>query len=264
MRGVWVFIIFLVLSVSARTSLAMDLALSIQPILPKAEVIKAYTPLAEYLSSETGQNITVKGYLNFITYWADMRRKKGFDLVLDAAHFTDYRVQKFNFKVLAKLPASVSFSLVTHEDNLILDQDELVLKKVATLVSPSVGALRLSAIFDNPMRQPRFVYARDANDAARRVIDKKVDAAIIPTALVGSYDGLNTVLTTEPLPHMAFSTSPDVPDDIRASIKKALINAKNTAKGQAMLAKLNFESFEDASAETYKGYSKLLQNVLGY
>lgn len=243
---------------------ALEFTMSIQPILPKKQIVEAYTPLADYLSKQTGHTIKIKGHSNFITYWADMRLENGFDLVLDAAHFTDYRVKKKNYEVLAKLPDTVSFALVTHEDELVFDIEELVLKRVATLVSPSVGAIRLLDLFTDPFRQPMIVYARDSNDAARMVMDKSVYAAIIPTALVGSYAGLNTVTTTDSLPHMAFSVSPKVPEAVREKIRQALLEAKDTKPGQDMLAKINFTAFEKTDAAAYQNYDQMLKHVLGY
>jgi hypothetical protein len=193
-----------------------------------------------------------------------MKKANGFDLVLDAAHFTDYRAHKDNYEVLAKLPDTVSFAVVTHADEMVFDVDELVLKRVATLVSPSVGALRLVELFTDPFRQPKIRYARDSNDAARMVMDKSAYAAIIPTALVGSYEGLNTVTTTQPLPHMAFSASPRVPADVKAKIKTALLQAKDHKQGQDMLAKINFSAFEQTDAKTYQGFDAMLKNVMGY
>lgn len=249
---------------SSGVATAEEFTLSIQPILPKSEIVKAYTPLAEYLSSQTGHTIKIKAHSNFITYWADMKRNNGFDLVLDAAHFTNYRLKKKNYELLARLPDTVSFTLVTHEDEIIFDADELVLKRVATLVSPSVGALRLLDLFTDPFRQPQISYAKHSNDAAQKVLDKKVFAAIIPTALVNRYEGLNSVLTTKPLPHMAFSASPDVPAEVSAQIKKALLEARNTGPGQDMLAKINLPGFEQAEPKMYEGFDRLLKNVMGY
>jgi ABC-type phosphate/phosphonate transport system substrate-binding protein len=238
--------------------------LSIQPILPKAEIIRAYQPLADYLSKKTGQTIKLKAHSNFLTYWSAMRMGKGFDLVLDAAHFTDFRIQKKGYEVLAKLPDSVSFSIVTHEDDLIFELDELVLKKVATMISPGAGALRLLELFPDPMHQPRIIYARDSLDAAQRVIDRQAFAAIIPSALVSRFDALNTVMTTEPMPHMGFSAAPAVSAELKAKIRQALLSADKTAEGQAMLKKLSFTSFQPASADVYHGYSDILKNVIGY
>ncbi|MDJ0880522.1 MAG: PhnD/SsuA/transferrin family substrate-binding protein [Gammaproteobacteria bacterium] len=248
----------------SSTASALEFSLSIQPILPKKQIIEAYTPLANYLSRQTGHTITIKGHSNFITYWADMRRENGFDLVLDAAHFTDYRVNKKNYEVLAKLPDTVSFALVSHEDELVFDIEELVLKRVATLVAPSVGAIRLLDLFTDPFRQPMIVYARDSNDAAKMVMDKRVYAAIIPTALVGSYEGLNTITTTDSLPHMAFSASPKVPQEVRDKIRLALVEAKDTEAGQEMLSKINFTAFEKTDTAAYENYHLMLQHVLGY
>ncbi len=251
-------------SLYSSAGLATTYTLLIQPVLPKAGILKAYQPLAEYLSNGSGQSIKIKAYNNFLGYWSAIRQVKDFDLVLDAAHFTDYRVQKKNYKVLAKLPDTVSFSIVTHEDNLIFDTDELVLKKVATMVSPAVGAIRLQNLFPDPIRQPKIVYAKNAEDAAKKVLNKKVFAAVIPTAMVSKYDALNTVYTTQALPHMALSASPEVPDEITTKIRQLLIDAKDTEKGREMLSKLNFTAFEPTDANTYKGYASLLNSVFGF
>ncbi|MBC8508627.1 MAG: PhnD/SsuA/transferrin family substrate-binding protein [Chloroflexi bacterium] len=244
--------------------MALDLSLSIQPILPKSEIARVYQPLADYLSRQTGHNIRIKAHANFLTYWSNLTRSKGFDLVLDAAHFTDYRIQKKDYEILAKLPDTVSFSIVTHEDNMVFESDELILKKVATTVSPGIGAIRLLGLFPDPMRQPKFVYADTTNEAIQMVREKAIFAAIIPSAMVPSFQDLNTVLSTQSLPHMAFSASPEIPPEDKAAIRKALLEANQTPEGKAMLAKLNFASFEPTTAEEYRGYSSLLKNVLGF
>jgi len=232
--------------------------LSIQPVLSRERILEAYRPLAEYLSRQTGETIRIKAHRNFLAYWASMQKMDGFDFVLDAAHLTDFRLQRMGYRLLARLPDTVSFSLVTRDDNLIFEVDELLLKKVATLAPPSIGALRLLQLFPDPMRQPRIVYARDSEDAAQRVIDGKAFAAMIPTALVSRYDGLNTVLTTEPLPHMAFSASPEVPESVRSRVGQALLRAGLTPSGQKMLEKLNLPAFVPARAEDYRGHARLL------
>lgn len=66
---------------------------AVQPVLPKAQVEKAYAPLASYLSQATGHDIKIKASMNFLGYWETMRRSKDIYLFLNAAHFTDYRVK---------------------------------------------------------------------------------------------------------------------------------------------------------------------------
>lgn len=232
--------------------------LSVQPVLSPERIKKAYTPLADYLSRQTGEIIRIKTHRNFLTYWASMQKMDGFDFVLDAAHFTDFRLQHMNYHLLARLPDTVSFSLVTRDDNLVFDTEELLLKKIATLAPPSVGALRMLQLFPDPMRQPRIVYARDSEDAAQKVIQGKAFAAMIPSALVSRFERLNTVLTTDPLPHMGFSASPEVPQKLRLSVAQALLRASLTPAGQKMLNRLNLPPFMPAKASDYRGYARLL------
>jgi len=244
---------------------AAEYTLAIQPILPQQELKTRFQPLADYLSQETGQTITITTQRNFLFYWTKMRKgKKGFDLVLDAAHFTDYRIKTQGYTVLAKLPDTVSFSIVTREDNFILDEEELIGMRVATMPSPSLGALRLEELFPNPMRTPLYIWEQNTTIAVEKIQSGKIDAAIIPTRLASAYNNLNVVLTTEPVPHMGLSASPDVPAEITEKIRQALLTAANKENGKQMLAKLKINGFEAADSKTYDGYSDLLKEVFGY
>lgn len=256
--------LFTALVYSAETQ-AAEYTLAIQPILPQEKLKKNFQPLADYLSKETGHTITITTQRNFLFYWTKMRKgKKGFDLVLDAAHFTDYRIKTQGYTVLAKLPDTVSFSIVTSENNFILDEEELIGLRVATMPSPSLGSLRLEELFPNPMRIPIYVWEPNTTVAVKNILSGKVDAAIIPTRLASTYDNLNIVLTTDPVPHMGLSASPDVPADVTEKIRQALLNADTTDNGKKMLAKLKLEKFEPANSETYDGYADLLKEVFGY
>ena len=194
-----------------------------------------------------------------------MRKKKtGFDLVLDAAHFTDYRVKTQGYTVLAKLPDTVSFSIVTNEDSFVLDVDELIGLRVATMPSPSLGSLRLEELFSNPMRIPHYVWQTNTAVVIEELTAGNIDAAIIPTRLASTYDNLNTVMTTDPVPHMALSASPDIPADVVETIRAALVNAHLHPDGQQMLARLKVDNFEAADNATYDDYAFLLHEVFGY
>ena len=244
---------------------AAEYKLAIQPILPQQQLEKNFKPLADYLSKETGHTITIATQRNFLFYWTKMRKKKeGFDLVLDAAHLTDYRTKNFGYNVLAKMPDTVSYSIVTRNDRLLFDSEDLIGLRVATMHSPSLGSVRLESLFPNPMRMPHYVFELNASTAVEHIMSGEVDAAIIPTRLAAEYDNLNIVLTTKPVPHMALSASPTVPADVAEKIRNALINAENTADGQVILRKLKLKKFEAADNKTYDGYAKLLEGAFGY
>ena len=238
--------------------------LAVQPVLPAKDIEANYLPLAKYLSEQTGHEFSIVSYREFLSYWVRMKRGKDMHFVLDAAHFTDFRIQRKNYKTLVKLPDTVSFTVVTSEDNFIFEMEELISKKVATMSSPGLGAIRLNEMFPNPVRLPFFIQATDAVDAVNRVLDGSVDAAIIPTPLVSSFDSLNAVITTEPVPHMALSASPEVPEAVSKAVTNALLNAPNTEKGRQMLSDMNIEIFQEADVEAYEGYANLLEGVFGY
>lgn len=251
--------LFFCTAVSAR-----EYTLSIQPTLPKDAVMKSYQPLADYLSKQTGHKIKIKAYRNFFTYWQKMKNTNDFDFVLDAAHFTDYRAWNKNYSVLAKIPNTVSFSIVTLDDVLLFDMDDLVLEKIATMTSPGLGGIRLYEIFHNPTRLPIQVTVNNSSEAVNAIVQGRAVAAIIPTPLVNNYDYLNTVMTTKSVPHMAFSASPNVPEVVQRDIQNALLKANSSKDGQAMLKRLDLKKFESTNREEYAGYSSLLKDLFGY
>jgi hypothetical protein len=145
---------------SVSASSAQTLSFAVQPVLSEAKTRAAYAPLVKYLEQEAGVKITIKTMPNFMAYWDRVRRKEGYDMVLDAAHFTDYRASKYGYRVVAKIPDSVSYSLIVKTDNFVFEPAELTGKRIATLGTPSIGAARLSTMFPNPVRQPIVVEVR--------------------------------------------------------------------------------------------------------
>ena len=252
-------------SVSAS---AGQLDLVIQPILSEEKTRRAYQPLAEYLSRATGRQVVIRTMPNFLAYWTSIRRPNSFSFVLDAAHFTDYRVNKQGYEVLAKIPDTVSYSLIVPEDVLIFDPSELIGKRIATLGSPSIGAARLAAMFPNPMRQPIIVEVGSSEKGMQMLLKRKVHAAILPTPLVfrqmSGAGGISVVMTTEPIPHIALSAAGSVDPELRKAVRKALLEADKTPEGRAMLKKIGFPKFDPANAGIYAGQSDMLKKYWGY
>ncbi len=244
-------------------SVADTFSVAVQPILPPKATKAAYTPLMNYLGKKTGHKFELVTSPNFLSYWQEMKKGK-YHMILDAAHLADYRAQKMGYKVLAKVLDVVSFTLVTGEDVFAFEPEELVGKRIASLASPSRGALTLDEFFKNPIRQPILVEVTNAQDAVQKVLDKKADGAIIPTPLLGGFPDLNVVATQDQWPHMAISVSQDIPADAATSIQTALIEAANDPQGQKMLEAVNFPGFEKADATVYAGYSDILKGFWGF
>ena len=247
---------------------ADDIVLAIQPVLSETQPRAAFQPFADYLSHASGRRVTIATRPNFLAYWDTLRKGAGYDLVLDAAHFTDYRVQKLGFTVLAKIPDSVSYSLVMRDDDPAFDPAELVGRRVATLGTPSIGAARLNAMFPNPVRQPIAVEVSSAEEGMNLLLAKKVEAAILPTPIVSQRmaqgGGIAVITTTDAIPHIALSAGPSIDKATQERIRRAVLDAAKTPAGQAMLKQIGFERFDPATAAIYKGQANTLKQYWGF
>ncbi len=270
--GVYVLggLLALTLGFSPRPATAADseFVLAVQPILEESLTRKAFQPLCDFLAQASGRPCRILTSPNFYAYWNTVRLGTAFNLVLDAAHFTDYRAQKLGFAVLAKIPDSVTYSLVTRDNELLLDAGELVGKRVATFGIPSIGAARLNGLFPNPSRQPVTIEVGAAEQGMRLLLDGKVNAAILPTPIVAqqmaSGGGIAVVLTTDPIPHIGLSAAPSVDADTRNILRLALLSAHNSENGREMLKQIGFERFDPATAAVYSGQAGILKEYWGY
>ncbi|MFO7581954.1 PhnD/SsuA/transferrin family substrate-binding protein, partial [Guyparkeria sp.] len=125
-------------------------------------------------------------------------------------------------------------------------------------------ALTLYQLFPNPVKQPDLVFRDTNRDVAQAVLDEEVRAAVIPTPLVGGYTGLNTVVTTETLPFLAFSVSPEVHPRTADSLEQALVSFGRSEEGQEILQSNNLTDIVRANDNLYRGHSELLLGTYGY
>jgi len=254
------FLSTLVFLLPLSTSSAGDsLILAIQPVYGMDKTAETFKPLADYLSQISSKSIIIKTYPNFVAYWNDTREGLGYDLILDAAHFTGYRAKELDFEILAKVQGIVSYSIIVPDSSLVMDIDELVGKKIATLGPPSMGAAKVSLMFNNPLRQPFMYEAENSEKALDLLFTDEVDAAIIPTPLVAALSGVAVVTTTDPTQHIALSASPYVPVELRQIIRDSLIYANTTKEGKFMLSNIGFAGFENPDTERYVLAAELLE-----
>jgi len=245
------------------TSYAKEYSFIVQPIHAPEKMIELYQPLVQYLNTETGHTFNIVTSKSFISYWAKMKKGQ-YDLILDAAHFTDYRIKRMDYSVLAKIPSTESFSLITSGSAKVTDYNKLIGKKLITLPSPSLSSVHLEKLFPNPARQPNVINTNSAKSALKAVQNGQSFAALVPTSLLANAENINTVNTTMAMPRMAISASPKIDKAMQEKIRSALIRASSTPEGKAMLSTLNISAFDATNAKTYQGYEKLLAGVWGY
>jgi len=244
------------------------LVLGVSPLLSEKETIRQFQPLCDYLSEVTRLPCRVTTHANFLGYWEAVRRGAEYNLILDDAHFTDYRAQKMNYTVLAKIPDSVTYSLVALRAAKISNPLRLVGRRIATHGIPSMGAAQLNSLFPQPSKQPIPVEVDNADQAFALLRERKVEAAILPTPLIrqAMLNGmeLRVLLSTVPIPHMGFSAAPDLAPEVRQTVREALLNAHKVTGGQKMLTQIGIPRFDPASSTVYRGQARILQSYWGY
>lgn len=231
--------------------------------LPQTHTRETYQPLAEYLSSRIGRPVKLVTTINFLTHW-QLFKRENYELVLDGPHFTDYRVQKMGYRPVAKFPSLVSYSLVTSEDVLILEPDDLIGRKIAVPPSPGLGALWLNSIFTKPLQQPEIVEVNDSESAIKKVLGGQAAAAMIPTPIASRYTTVIPVHTTRQVPAPGLSVSPDIDESLAREIRRALLSAGSDPVGRAMLEAIGVPAFEPADEQSYKGQAIVLDGVWDY
>jgi ABC-type phosphate/phosphonate transport system substrate-binding protein len=252
----------LVLGTVLQPVMAATLDFAIQPILGEEETRKAFSPLAEFFSRVTGDEVVIHTARDFPEYLVNQKKNNPYEIMMDNAFFTDYRNEKQNWTSIAKIPGLVSYTLIVSSDNAVFDTDELVGKTIASLMPPAPSGIFLGQMFRNPLRQPAIVATNSSEESLQKVLDGQVVGAIIPTPLVNNalQDGKDLVVvkTSVQIPHVAISVSPDVPEETREKLRKALLEADKNKEGQAMLKKLGFSNFEPADASGYAGLMQYL------
>jgi ABC-type phosphate/phosphonate transport system substrate-binding protein len=245
-----------------------ELVLAVQPDQDEAATRDTYLPLANYITQVSGRKCTLLTHTSLLAYWDTIRKGKGYDLVLDDAHFTDYRLRKLGYTVLAKLPGSVTYSLTVRRQDKVLDPAQLVGKRIATLAIPSVGAARLNALYHNPARQPITVEIDNLNQGMQMLLDGKVAAALLPTSYVNRRVSqgadVRIALLTEPIPNAGLSAAPGVDPQTRDILRHALFDADKNDAGRAVLRALEVDRFDPATATVYAGQSRILAEYWGY
>jgi hypothetical protein len=244
---------------------AADYKVTLEPSYPPERSAQVYQPLLDYLSKETGHRFTAVTPRNYQFHWRDMRQNAETDFVLEEAHFTDYRAQRFSFRPLARLAERTSYSLVAMPELAEQGMDALIGKRLITMTSPSLGYALLSEMFTNPLSQPDIrSEAASWRDGVEMIFGDEADAAMVPRFIAQMYPNLMEMATTREFPGMAFSASPKVPEDVANAVREALLKLHENPDAHQVLVEIGSRRFEPASADQYRGSEQMLQGFFGY
>ena len=243
---------------------AQPLRMVAQPSYPPQQANRVYQPLADYIGEQIGRNVILVTPRSFQHHWLNTRRGESFDLALEDAPITDFRIQRQDFVPLVRVAEPQTYSLAVSDPN-YESLDDLVGVSIATMPAPSTGYLILAQWFPNPLRQPNIrSRASRWQDAVQDIFAYQTEAAIAPARLVEQYPQLTQIRTSEPLPGPAVSAATTLAPELRQAIRAALLALDESERGVAILEELNTAELVPASAEEYAGYIDWLRRVSGF
>ena len=225
---------------------------------------EAFRPLARYLAQRTRTPVDLHVSTGALATWENARAGAQPGIALDEAHVAGYRIERWGYRVAAKLPGTVRFSVVTGPGRLAIDAEALAGLGVAGLPAPRLGALRLLALYADPVRLPVLLAVESHTEAIRLVEGGRADAALVPDALLAERPDLNVVLTTAESPAPAMTLAPDVGAGAARRIRTALLGATRLAAGREALAAAGIRAFEPGDAAAYAAQIGLLHGTWGF
>ena len=219
--------------------------------------------LAERITDALGEPVRLVMTDHVLDHWERVRDGGGGDVVLDEAHFADYRVREFDYRIVARIRGLHAFCVVVRSGARVLEPEDLWTRTVASRPAPSLAAVKLLELFPDPIRAPRLISVASDEEAIRQVLDGRVGAAMVSAALATAHPGLEVVLATEELPRMAVSIGPWIDAQSADALKAVLVGFEPLPSAQSLSGR-SLPGFESADDELYAGYARLLRGTWGY
>ena len=255
----------LAISSLSVTALAAEYNFAVEPTYTPERAREVYEPLIAYLTKTTSHTFKLVTARNYAFYWNDIRNRKDLHFVFDEAHFTDFRIQRFGYVPIVKSSLPTSYSLLTQDDVQEGNVQAFVAKSLVTMPAPNLGFALLLEYFPNPMQQPDLrSLATSWRDTVEIVFAGEANATMVPSWLRDQYPNLIPVITTREFPGPAVSASAEVPADVQAKVKEALLVLHEDPTLYEVISELGVQQFVEANAAEYKGSEQMLKNFYGY
>ncbi len=190
------------------------LILGAPPRESRAQGDAVYEPIAQFLTRVTGQKVVYHYVDNWLSYQSDLLNGK-YDIVFDGPAFISWRIAKFGWSPLAKLPGKLKFVVIVQKNNSAQNINDIVGYTLCGFAPPNLATLVIQFQFKNPSRQPALQAVRTFSQAYHRVVTGRCQAGIMQLKLFQHMNAqthaVRVIFTSKPLPNQAFSAGPRVP-----------------------------------------------------
>lgn len=228
--------------------------------------VEIYKPIADFLTKSTGKRFIYRHPKDWSQYTRDMQNRE-YDLVFDGPHFVSWRLENINHDVVAKLPQLHIWRVITTKENdNIQSLNDLIGKKVCAPKSPNFGMLTMMSHFTNPEKEPVHVITKGWKGGYDAVLQGKCVATVLPITNHKKFDPeqkeTRVIHTHLPYPNQAVTVGPNVPQDLKASIRSALLS--DDGQNALLMLRDRFSGgakLAGAENEEYEGISMMLKRA---
>lgn len=261
-------VILVVASMLAFPSMAADLVLGVQDYgrSPRALSLE-FRDMAAYLSKKLGQNVIVEPVQSYDRYMARAKQKSyAFmfgppSMVMEANALAGY-------EPVAKIPGLLSAAFMSLADGDIAFPEDMKGKRIGMPDENSLMTMLAFAKLREMNVNPRKYFSsvlvfNDAEDVKSALKLKMIDVGVANSSLFNAWGAqghnLNLVLQSDGALHLTFAVRGDLPDDLKAKVRDALLTAhKDAGMTKGYFKRTGFPNFEATSMKDFDDVKKLL------
>lgn len=247
------------------------LILGVHPFLSHEEIEKKFTPIANYLSKQTGIDIKVKvgsSYEEHIRYVGEDKVDIAY---MGPASFVNTVNQYSRKPILARLEVNgysyFQGNIIVRKDSGIKSLKDLKGRRVAfgdpnstmSYIVPH-HLLHQAGVFPDKAVKHDFLHSH--NNVALGVLSGNYAAGAVKPAVFKKFEaqGLSTISTTPKISEHLFVTRSTLPTNQVEALRQAMLNIKRSSKGMSALhaIKKSITNLVKATDRDYDNLSKII------
>lgn len=261
------YLFFITVLIAPQIAVATDIHLGSVAMDIPAEMVRRLTPLAKYLSEQTGLNVEFRASPNLGSAVDELGKN-----TTQIAYFTPAAYLEAHEKYgaeplvnpLSKGKGTFTLMIAVAKNSPIKTVEDLRGKKFAfgdkkALLQPAVvenSGIKLSEFAS-------YDYLNHYDNIAKAVINGDFDAGILKDTIAEKFadQGIRVIHTSPPLPSYLFAINKKLPPKTVAKLKKAMLALKDdTEEHKAILTALEkgYNGFEAASDKDFDAIRRLL------
>ncbi len=256
-----------------------DLTLGIFPRRPANQTVPAFTPLAEKLSVELGEKVTLVVAKDFDAFWQNVTDRK-----YDIVHFNQYQYLKsktLGYKAIVaneeQKQKELAGVLLVRKDSGITKVSDLKGKTImfggdektmAAYIAPT-AILKKHGLVEGKDYQAKF--APNPPAAAIAVFNKAADAGGVGDAILEQKAVTSAITAIDMLvleksdafAQLPWAVKGDLANAKAAKIQQVMIDLQSTPEGKAILKAAMVDSFFKVSDADYSKAKQIIESVTG-